>query len=135
MSMLQGFKKFIFKGNVVDMAIGVVVGVAFGEVVTSMVKDLITPLISVVGGKPDFSSYYFTINDTKFMYGEFINSLIAFLTISGVIYFAVVAPMNKIMKSIEGGKSQDPSDKSCPECLSIIPVKAKRCKFCTAQVK
>lgn len=133
--MLQGFKKFIFKGNVVDMSIGVVVGVAFGNVVSAMVKDLITPLISVFGGEPDFSSYYFAINGSKFMYGDFLNALISFLTVSAVIYFAVVMPMNKIMKKIEGGKSQDPTEKSCPECLSIIPLKAKRCKFCTAQVK
>jgi large conductance mechanosensitive channel len=133
--MFAGFKKFIFKGNVVDMATGVVIGVAFGEVVSAMVKDLITPLVGVFGGEPDFSSYYFAVNGSKFMYGDFLNSLLSFIMISGVIYFAVVMPMNKIMKKIDEGKNQDPSDKSCPECLSVIPVKAKRCKYCTAQVK
>lgn len=132
--MLKGFKNFILKGNVVDMAVGVVIGVAFGTVVTAMVKDLITPLIGIFGGTPDFSAFYFTINGSKFMIGEFINSLISFLTIAAVIYFAVVIPMNKIMKKLEAGKSEDPTEKTCPECLSLIPIKAKRCKYCTAVV-
>jgi len=131
---LKGFKNFILKGNVVDMAVGVVIGVAFGTVVTAMVKDLITPLIGIFGGTPDFSAFYFTINGSKFMIGEFINSLISFLTIAAVIYFAVVIPMNKIMKKLEAGKSEDPTEKTCPECLSLIPIKAKRCKYCTAVV-
>jgi large conductance mechanosensitive channel len=132
--MLKGFKNFILKGNVVDMAVGVVIGVAFGSVVTAMVKDLITPLIGVFGGTPDFSAFYFTIHGSKFMIGEFINSLISFLTISAVIYLAVVVPMNKIAKKMEEGKSVDPTEKTCPECLSLIPIKAKRCKYCTAVV-
>jgi large conductance mechanosensitive channel len=132
--MLKGFKNFILKGNVVDMAVGVVIGVAFGSVVTAMVKDLITPMIGVFGGTPDFSAFYFTINSSKFMVGEFINSLISFLAIAAVIYFAVVVPMNKIMKKMETGKSEDPTEKTCPECLSLIPIKANRCKYCTAIV-
>jgi len=132
--MLKGFKNFILKGNVVDMAVGVVIGVAFGSVVTAMVKDLITPLIGVFGGTPDFSAFYFTIHGSKFMIGEFINSLISFLTISAVIYFTVVVPMNKIAKKMEEGKSVDPTEKTCPECLSLIPIKAKRCKYCTAVI-
>jgi len=132
--MLKGFKNFILKGNVVDMAVGVVIGVAFGSVVTAMVKDLITPLIGVFGGTPDFSAIYFTVNGSKFMIGEFVNSLISFLSIAAVIYFAVVMPMNKIMKKVESGKTEDPTEKACPECLSLIPIKAKRCKFCTAIV-
>jgi large conductance mechanosensitive channel len=132
--MLKGFKNFILKGNVVDMAVGVVIGVAFGSVVTAMVKDLITPLIGIFGGTPDFSAFYFTISGSKFMIGEFINSLISFLSIAIVIYFAVVMPMNKIMKKMESGKSEDPTEKACPECLSLIPIKAKRCKYCTAIV-
>jgi large conductance mechanosensitive channel len=132
--MLQGFKNFILKGNVVDMAVGVIIGVAFGNLVTALVKDLITPLIGVFGGTPDFSTFYFTVNGSKFMIGEFINALISFLMIATVIYFAVVMPMNKIKKKIEAGKSQDPTEKACPECLSLIPVKAKRCKFCSSKV-
>ncbi len=133
--MLQGFKNFIFKGNVVDMAVAVVVGVAFGNVVTALVKDLVTPLIGAFGGTPDFSALTFTINGSKFMIGEFLNALISFITISGVIYFAVVMPMSKIMEKMKSGKSMDPTDKTCPECLSMIPIKAKRCKFCTSVVK
>jgi large conductance mechanosensitive channel len=132
--MLKGFKNFIMKGNVVDMAVGVVIGVAFGNVVTALVKDLVTPLIGAIGGTPNFSAISFTVNNSKFMIGEFINSLISFLTISAVIYFAVVMPMSKIIEKMKSGKSVDPTDKTCPECLSLIPLKAKRCKFCTSVV-
>ena len=132
--MLKEFKNFILKGNVVDMAVGVVIGVAFGSVITAVVKDLVTPLIGIFGGTPDFSALYFTVNGSKFMIGEFINSLLSFLTVAAVIYFAVVVPMNKIMKKMEAGKSEDPTEKTCPECLSLIPIKAKRCKYCTAVV-
>lgn len=130
--MLSGFRSFIMKGNVVDMAVGVVIGVAFGNVVTALVKDMVTPIIGAFGGTPDFSGIVFTINKSKFMAGDFINSLISFLIIAVVIYFVVVLPMNKMMEKMQSGKSVDPSEKSCPECLSLIPIKAKRCKFCTA---
>ena len=123
------------KGNVVDMAVGVVIGVAFGNVVTALVADLVTPLIGVFGGTPDFSNIYFTINKSKFMVGDFLNTLISFLTISAVIYFGVVLPMNKAMEKLKGGKSSDPTDKVCPQCLSLIPKKAKKCKYCTSVVK
>ena len=129
--MLKGFRDFILKGNVVDMAVGVVAGVAFGNVVTAMVKDLITPLIGIFGGKPDFSGVYFSVNGSRFMIGDFINALISFLAIAAVIYFVVVLPMNRIKKRIDSGKSVDPTEKTCPECLSLIPIKAKRCKYCT----
>jgi large conductance mechanosensitive channel len=132
--MLQGFKNYIMKGNVVDMAVGVVIGVAFGNVVNALVKDIATPLIGAFGGTPDFSGMTFTINNSKFMIGDFINSLISFLIISAVIYFAVVMPMNKVMEKIKSGKSEDPTEKSCPECLSLIPIKARRCKFCSAVI-
>lgn len=130
--MLQGFKNFILKGNAVDMAVGVVVGVAFGNVVTALVKDLIMPIIGAFGGTPDFSGLVFTINNSKFMIGDFLNTLVSFLTISAVIYFAVVLPMNKVLEKMKSGKSTDPTEKSCPQCLSLIPIKAKRCKFCTS---
>lgn len=132
--MLKGFKDFIMKGNVVDMAVGVVIGVAFGGVVTALVKDMVTPIIGMFGGVPDFSGIYFTVNNSKFMVGDFINSLISFLIIASVIYLAVVIPMNKMMEKMKNGKSVDPTEKACPECLSMIPIKAKRCKFCTAVV-
>lgn len=133
--MLNGFKKFILKGNVIDMAVGVVVGVAFGNVVTALVKDLITPLIGAFGGTPDFSGIFFTINHSKFMVGDFINSVISFLTISATIYFAVVLPTNKLMEKINSGKKVDSTEKTCSECLSLIPLKAKKCKFCGSVVK
>lgn len=133
--MFKGFRDFVLKGNVVDMAVGVVVGVAFGNVVTAMVKDLVTPLIGIFGGKPDFSGIYFSINSSRFMVGDFVNALISFLSVALVIYFAVVVPMNKIQKKIDSGKSVDPTEKTCPECLSLIPIKAKRCKYCTAVVE
>lgn len=129
--MLKGFKNFIMKGNVVDMAVGVVIGVAFGNVVTAMVKDLVTPLIGAFGGTPDFSGISFTINKSKFMVGDFINTVVSFLTVAAVIYFGVVTPMNKLTERMKKGKSEDPNDKACPECLSLIPLKAKKCKFCT----
>ncbi len=132
--MFKGFKDFIMKGNVVDMAVGVVIGVAFGGVVTALVKDLVTPIIGVFGGTPDFSGISFTVNNSKFMVGDFINSLMSFLIIAVVIYIAVVIPMNKVMEKMKSGKSVDPTEKACPECLSMIPIKAKRCKFCTAVV-
>jgi large conductance mechanosensitive channel len=133
--MLKGFRDFILKGNVVDLAVGVVIGVAFGNVVTAMVKDLITPLIGALGGTPNFSGIAFTLNHSKFMVGDFINALISFLSVSAVIYFFVMLPMNKILARLKSGKTEDPTEKVCPECLSVIPIKAKRCKFCTAVLK
>jgi large conductance mechanosensitive channel len=132
--MLKGFKEFIMKGNVVDLAVAVVVGGAFNNIVTAFVKDFATPLIGAFGGKPDFSNIYFTVNESKFMVGDFLNSLISFLIIAGVIYFGVVTPMNKVMARIKRGENVDPTDKTCPECLSKVPVKAKRCKYCTSKL-
>lgn len=133
--MLKGFKNFIMKGNVVDLAVGVVVGVAFGNVITAMVKDLVTPIIGAFGGTPDFSGIFFTINNSKFMVGDFINSLISFVTIAVVIYFAVIIPMSKMMEKLKSDQKEEPSEKVCPECLSLIPIKAKKCKFCTSVVR
>jgi len=130
--MLQGFKKFILKGNVVDLAVGVVVGVSFGAVVTALVKDLITPLIGAFGGQPDFSSLQFTVNGSRFLIGDFLNALIAFLINSAVIYFLVVLPINKLTATALKDKKADPTTKKCPECLSQIPLDAKRCAFCTS---
>lgn len=130
--MLQGFKKFILKGNVVDLAVGVVVGVAFGNVVSALVRDLITPLIGAIGGTPDFSYIYFTVNHSRFMIGDFLNALIAFLINAAVVYFFVVLPINKLVALTKKEKQGDPATKKCPECLSLIPAKAKRCAFCTS---
>ena len=133
--MFKEFKKFILRGNVVDLAIAVVIGAAFGAVVTSMVKDLITPLIAAFGGQPDFSNLRFTINGSKFMYGNFINALLSFLILSAVIFFFVVQPLNKLMGKLKPADTKKPSERECPECLSSIPLGAKRCKYCTASVK
>ena len=133
--MLKGFRDFLLRGNVVDLAVAVVIGSTFCAIVNALVKDLITPLIGAIGGQPDFSNIVFTINKSEFLVGDFFNALISFLIISSVIYFLVVLPMNSIMKRLKSGEKLDPSEKACPECLSLIPLKAKRCKFCTAVVK
>ncbi len=129
--MLKDFKKFVLRGNMVDLAVAVVVGAAFSAIVAALVKDLITPLIAAIGGKHDFSQLYFTINDSKFMYGDFVNALISFLLIAAVVFFLVVQPVNKLVAiSNRNKKSADPSTKKCPECLSEVPLKATRCAFC-----
>lgn len=129
--MLKGFKQFILKGNVVDLAVGVVIGVAFGTVVTALVKDIITPIIAAIGGKPDFSALTFTINHSQFLIGDFLNAVISFVIIAVVVYFLVVLPMNKLISLTKKEKPIDPTTKKCPECLSIIPLGASRCPFCT----
>jgi len=134
--MMKDFKKFILRGNVVDLAVAVVIGAAFGAVVTGLVKDLITPLIAAIGGQPDFSGLSFTVNNSKFLYGEFLNAIISFLILASVIFFFVVNPLNKLMaKSKPSDEIEKPSERECPECLSAIPAAAKRCKYCTATSK
>ncbi len=133
--MLKGFRDFIMRGNVVDLAVAVVVGSAFSAVVNSFVKGLFTPLIGVIGGTPDFSGLTFTVNKSQFLIGDLLNALISFLLVSAVIYFLVVLPMNTIKTRLSKEEKSGPNDKTCPECLSKIPVKAKRCKFCTAVLK
>lgn len=129
---MKGFKAFLLRGNVVDLAVGVVIGVAFGAVVTAFVKDLVTPLIAALGGKPDFSSLYFTVNSAKFLYGDFIDALLAFVVIAAVIYFFVVLPVNALIERSRKEPPADPTTKKCTECLSEIPLGAKRCAFCTS---
>jgi large conductance mechanosensitive channel len=131
----KGFKEFLLRGNVVDLAVAVVVGAAFNGVVQAMVKDLITPLISAIGGTPDFSKQSFQIHKSIFLYGDFVNAFISFLLIAGVVYFFVVSPINRLVHIMNRGKdTEDPTTRKCPECLSEIPNAAKRCKFCTAEV-
>ncbi len=133
--MLKGFKQFLLRGNVIDLAVAVVIGGAFGAVVTALVKDLITPLIAAIGGKPDFSALIFTVNGSKFPIGDFVNALIAFLMVAAAVYFLIVAPMNALMARIHRGEAPpDPTTKKCPECLSEIPIAAKRCFQCTSPV-
>ena len=133
--MLQGFKKFLFRGNVVDLSVAVVIGAAFGAVVTSLVTNLLTPLIAAVAGKPDFSYLSVTLNGSKIMYGNFLNALISFLLIAAAVYYFVVAPMNAYTERRNRGQAPpDPTTKKCPECLSEIPIAAKRCAFCASAV-
>jgi large conductance mechanosensitive channel len=133
--MLSGFKQFILRGNVVDLAVGVVIGAAFGAVITAFTKDLLTPLIAAIIGKPDFSTISFTINGTGFLVGEFINALVSFLLIAAAVYFFVVTPINALVARMRKAPAPaDPSTKKCPECLSEIPIDARRCAHCTQPV-
>lgn len=133
--MFEGFKKFLFRGNVVDLAVAVVIGAAFGAVVTSLVTNVFTPLIAAIGGKPDFSNLSVTINNSKILYGSFLNALISFVMIAAAVYFFIVAPMNALTDLRKKGKAPaDPTTKKCPECLSEIPVAARRCAFCASVV-
>ena len=127
---MKGFKTFLLQGNVVQLAVAVVIGVAFGVVITAFVKDLVTPLIAAIGGQPDFSALSFTINNSKFLYGDFLNALIAFLIIAAVIYFLVIVPYTAWMARAKKEPPADPTTKRCPECLSEIPIDARRCAFC-----
>jgi large conductance mechanosensitive channel len=130
---MKGFKQFLLRGNVVDLAVAVVIGAAFGAVVTAFVKDLMTPLIAALVGKPDFSGFYFEVNGSRFLYGEFINAALAFLLISAAVYFFVVLPINTLIQRYRKAPAPaDPTTKKCPECLSEIPIAARRCAFCTA---
>jgi large conductance mechanosensitive channel len=127
---VKGFRAFLLRGNVIELATAVVIGVAFGVVVTSFVKDLVTPLVAAIGGQPDFSTLTFTINNSKFLYGDFLNALIAFVLISAVVYFLVIAPYTALMARSRKELPADPTTKKCPECLSEIPIDARRCAFC-----
>ena len=129
--MLKGFKTFLLRGNVVDLAVAVVIGGAFGAVVAALVKDLLTPLIAAIVGQPDFSAIVFTVNGSKFLIGDFINAVLAFVLVAAAIYFFVVMPMNMIVERRRRGEAPpDPTTKKCPECLSEVPAAALRCAFC-----
>lgn len=133
--MLQDFKKFILRGNTLDLAVAVVVGAAFGAIVTALVKDIFTPLIAAIGGKSDFSRLHLTLNGSQIMYGDFLNAVITFLIIAAVVFFLIVQPVNKLVARGNRGKTTpEPTTRKCPECLSEIPKKATRCAFCTAKV-
>jgi len=127
---MNGFKQFLLRGNVIDMAVGIVVGAAFGTVVSAFVKDLLTPFIAAVAHKPDFSGIAFTLNSSKFMVGDFINQLISFLLVAAAVYFGIVMPVNRLIARMEPPAA--PTTKTCPECLSEIPIAAKRCAHCTS---
>jgi len=133
--MLKGFRDFILRGNVVDLAVGVVIGGAFGAVVAALVKDLITPLIAAIVERPDFSALGFDIGKTHFPVGDFVNAVVSFLLVAAAIYFLVVVPVNALMARVKRGETPpDPTTKKCPECLSEIPLAARKCAFCTSAV-
>ena len=129
---MGGFRKFLFRGNLIDLAVAVVIGVAFNAVIQALIADIITPLIAAAGGKPNFSSLSFTFNHSHFLYGSFINSVLAFVIIALVIYYLVVAPSMKITDLASRNKAA--TQRECPECLQQIPVAATRCMYCTAEV-
>src|SRR5579875_710241 len=131
---MSGFKKFLLRGNVVDLAVAIVVGVAFTAVVQAYVKGFITPLIGVFGGIPDFSAWYFTVTTSRFALGAFINALLSFLIIAVIVYFLVVLPMTKLQERFLPKEPAPAKTMECPECLSKIPVGARRCAFCASPV-
>lgn len=133
--MVKEFREFILRGNLVDLAVAVVIGTAFGALVTALVRDIITPLIAAVGGQPDFSELSFTINSSRFLYGDFINALIAFLMVATVVFFFVVKPVNALMARFQPDTPVDVPTRQCPQCLSDIPQAATRCAFCTSPVE
>jgi large conductance mechanosensitive channel len=132
--MLTEFKQFILRGNVIDLAVAVVIGAAFGAIVTSLVENIITPLIGALGGQPDFSGLTFTLNNSEIRYGAFLNALISFLIIAAVIFFAVVKPMNAMLTRMRTEPTPDPLTSKCPFCLSEVQVGATRCPFCTQEI-
>jgi len=132
---MSGFKQFLLRGNVVDMAVGIVVGAAFGTVVASFVKDLLTPLIAAIVGKPDFSAIAFEVNRSKFLIGDFVNAIVSFVIIAAAVYFAVVLPINTLVARARKQPPADPTTKRCPECISEIPIQARKCAFCTSALQ
>ena len=129
---MKDFKQFLLRGNVVDLAVGVVMGAAFGTVVSALVKDFITPLIAAMFGKPDFSKINFTINGSVFPVGDFINAVISFALIAVAVFFFIVKPINFLISRAHKEPPPDPTTMKCPECLSEIPIDARRCAFCTS---
>ena len=133
--MLKGFKEFLFRGNVIDLAVAVIIGGAFGTVVAALVKDLLTPLIAALVGQPDFSGLTFTVNASKFLYGDFINAVVSFVLVGAAVYFFVVVPMKAVMTRLsKPGAPVPPATRPCPECLNEIPIAARRCGHCTSVV-
>lgn len=132
---MKDFKEFLLRGNLVDLAVAVVIGVAFAALVGAFVQDLVTPLITAIGGQQDFSALTFTINESVFRYGHFLNQLLSFLIIAAVVYFLVVKPVNALMARRKTEEPVDETVRECPECLSSIPAAARRCAFCTSELR
>jgi large conductance mechanosensitive channel len=131
---VRDFREFLLRGNLVDMAVGIVIGIAFAAVVAALVADIITPIIAAIGGQPNFSGLTFTINKSHFLYGAFINAVISFVVIAAAVFFLVVKPVNALMARRRTEPPVDATTRACPECLSEIPIAARRCAFCTAEV-
>jgi large conductance mechanosensitive channel len=129
---LKDFKTFLLRGNVVDLAVAVVIGTAFGAVVTALVRDIVTPIIALIFGKPDFSALSFTVNGSHFLYGDFINYLIAFVSIAAAVFFLVVQPVNLLMARRKTQPDVDSETRPCTECLSDIPREARKCAYCAS---
>ncbi|MBA3824634.1 MAG: large conductance mechanosensitive channel protein MscL [Ktedonobacterales bacterium] len=134
MKAIDDFKAFLLRGNVVDLAVGIIIGAAFGSVVTALVKDLITPLIAAIAKQPDFSQLHFTVRGSVFLYGEFLNALLSFLIIAAVVFFFIVRPINMLIQRSKTEPPPDPTTRDCPYCLSTIPIAASKCSFCTSDV-
>jgi large conductance mechanosensitive channel len=132
--MLREFRAFILRGNLVDLAVAVVIGTAFTAVVNAIVKDLITPLIAAIGGKANFGNLAFTVNGSRFAYGDFLNALLTFLVVAAVVFFLVIKPVNALLDALRTEPEVESPTRSCPECLSQIPRAASRCAFCTSEV-
>jgi large conductance mechanosensitive channel len=134
MKIVREFKQFLLRGNVIDLAVAVVIGVAFGALVSALVADFITPLIAAIVGENDFSQMSFTLNNSVFNYGHFINALVAFIMIAAVVFFLVVKPVNALISRSRKQPPADPTTRKCPECLSEIPIEARRCRYCTVEI-
>jgi len=134
--MFKEFRKFILRGNVVDLAVGVVIGAAFNSVAQALVRDLITPIISIFGGSKHFANAKFTVHGSDFLYGDFINALVSFLIVAAAVFFFVVQPINKLTELSQRNRStEEPTTKKCPHCLNVIPKDATRCGFCTSKLE
>jgi large conductance mechanosensitive channel len=131
---VAGFKKFLLRGNVVDLAVGIMIGVAFAAVVAAFTADILTPIIGAIGGKPDFSSLSFTIHKSQFKYGDFLNAIIAFVILAAVVYFFVVLPINTLLDRYKPAPDEPTPVHDCPHCMSSIPKAATACAFCTRDV-
>ena len=134
--MFKEFRKFILRGNVVDLAVGVVIGAAFNGVIQSLVKDMVTPIIAAIGGTKHFETSSFTVHNSQFLYGDFINTLISFLIVAAAVFYVVVQPINQLTERLQRSKTtEEPTTKKCQFCLSEIPKEATRCKFCTSKLE
>jgi large conductance mechanosensitive channel len=132
---MSGFKKFLLRGNLVDLAVAVIIGAAFGGLVTALTNDFITPILAAIGGKPDFSTLHFTINESRFYYGDFLNVLIAFVILAAVLYYLVIVPFSALLERYKPAPDEPAPVKDCTECLSSIPAAARKCAFCSSVQK